>query len=236
MTKRVFIVNSDHLYNKMFKDRGWELVDNIYDADLVQFTGGEDVDPSMYKSQRHPTTFSNPNRDAEETGIYELAQELGLPCAGICRGGQLLNVLNGGSMYQNVDNHGRSGGHEAFLPGPIGYIHVSSTHHQMMIPNEKAEHLVLLAANEAKIKEKMDGKITVRTHMNPMNPEEDCEAVYYHGSNSLCFQPHPEYSGYEKCQDAYFYFINNYLFNNYTIKEIEDDLYINVLGGTAVSM
>ncbi len=43
----------------------------------------------------------------------------------------------------------------------------------------------------------------------------DVEAVYYESTNSLCFQPHPEFSGplYEDCRKVFFSFIENYLFD-----------------------
>jgi gamma-glutamyl-gamma-aminobutyrate hydrolase PuuD len=219
------------LYTQMFMKRGWEIVDDIFDADLVQFTGGDDVSPDLYGIERHPRTFNNPNRDKEEIKIWETAQALGLPTAGICRGGQLLNVLNGGKMWQHVDGHGVSGGHNASLAGPIGHVIVSSTHHQMMIPAEKGEKVILLTANESTFKETMSGNLLVRRHVNKDHPDDDVEAIYYPTTNSLCFQPHPEYQGYEKCQDVYFYFINNYLMEGGVTEEhAVADLYVNMLG------
>jgi gamma-glutamyl-gamma-aminobutyrate hydrolase PuuD len=231
--KRVFIVDTDALYTRMFLKREWEIVDSIYDADLVQFTGGEDVSPSLYGVARHPQTFDNPARDKREQEIWELAQELGLPVAGICRGGQFINVMNGGKMWQHVDNHGISGGHIANLAGPIGHVVVSSTHHQMMIPAETGEKVILLTANESTLKETMHDKLLVRRHVNKDHPDDDVEAIYYPETNSLCFQPHPEYTGFGPCQEVYFYFINNYLMSGgLTANEVETDLYINVLGDT----
>lgn len=58
----------------------------LKEADLVVFTGGEDVDPSMYD---HPTgswTRSNIKRDLAEKKEFEKAKELGIPMLGICRG------------------------------------------------------------------------------------------------------------------------------------------------------
>lgn len=231
--KRVFIVDTDALYTRMFLKRGWEIVESIYDADLVQFTGGEDVSPSLYGVGRHPTTRDNPLRDKEEQELWELAQELGLPVAGICRGGQFINVMNGGKMWQDVDGHGVLGGHIANLAGPIGNVIVSSTHHQMMIPAEGVEKVILLTANEATRKETMHDKILVRQRVTKDHPDDDIEAIYYPETNSLCFQPHPEYTGFGPCQEVYFYFINNYLMNGgLTSEEVTTDLYANVLGDT----
>jgi gamma-glutamyl-gamma-aminobutyrate hydrolase PuuD len=227
MKKRVLIVDSDPLYNKMFIDRDWELVTSIFDADLVQFTGGEDVDPALYGAKRHSATYANPIRDKREIAIYEQAQELGIPCAGICRGGQLLNVLNGGKMYQDVDNHGRA--HQATLQGPVGKVRVSSTHHQMMRPPGKDE-IILLVASESTQKEAMEGNLLIRTKVSKDHPDDDIEAVYFPQTNCLSFQPHPEYSGYEECQNVYFYFLHNYLLGHLNNEETTSDLYMKFLG------
>lgn len=69
------------------------LVDNIEDADIVLFTGGEDVDPSMYKKEKHPRTFSNIKRDEEEMKIFKSIKPHQL-ALGICRGLKLWLTLN----------------------------------------------------------------------------------------------------------------------------------------------
>lgn len=223
--KRVFLVKGDAiaLYAKMFKDRGWEITNNIMEADLVQFLGGSDVSPELYGEKKHPKTFSNPARDKFEQSIYEQALELGLPMAGICRGGQFLHVMNGGKMWQDVDNHMKT--HVASLPGPLGEIEVSSDHHQMMRVNEFSDHVVLLTALESEWLESVteNGEpIATKVHAKT---QDDVEAIYYPITRCLCFQPHPEYPGFSECQQVYFYFIDNYLFANLNDIEVMNDLY-----------
>jgi gamma-glutamyl-gamma-aminobutyrate hydrolase PuuD len=55
----VCIVNSGPEYKYMFESEGWEVTDYIQAADLVQFTGGEDVHPSWYDQTKHPKTHCN---------------------------------------------------------------------------------------------------------------------------------------------------------------------------------
>lgn len=196
MNKKVFIVGQDNLSESMFIKRGWTPVNYIDEnIDLIQFTGGEDVDPSYYKEARHPRTFSNPRRDAAESVIYH--EWVGkVPMAGICRGGQFLNVMNGGKMWQHVDHHGLQGTHEATDLRTGEVFRVTSTHHQMMQPGEWAD--VWLVAKESTVK-----WTAVASYAGDVEP--DYEGIFYPVTNCLCFQPHPEYvSVTHECQELYF--------------------------------
>lgn len=217
MTKRsVYIVAPDMMYIKMFTGRGWVITNNIADADLIQFTGGEDVSPYLYGESMHPATYNNVHRDLEEKAIYQRAEDMAIPMAGICRGGQFLNVMNGGSMWQDVDKHG--GRHDAYILGGLIPVKVSSTHHQMMRPSE--DGMVLMTAGLSTYKEAMDGNTKFRRIMKePITTRDDVEAVFYPETNSLCFQPHPEYGGYAECQDVYFKFIEEYCFGEMDVLE-----------------
>jgi gamma-glutamyl-gamma-aminobutyrate hydrolase PuuD len=179
---KVALVGMDVGIYTMFIKNGWEIVDDPDSADLLQFTGGSDVDPSYYGEERHATTYSDPRRDAYESHIFRSWFGMDKPMAGICRGGQFLNVMCGGSMWQDVDGHATGGDHTAFCLWDKRYYEVTSTHHQMMIPGADAE--LLMVARESTIKSTATG-----VHYNEMFT--DIEAVKY--GNILCFQPHPEY-------------------------------------------
>lgn len=72
-------------------------------CDGFLFTGGHDVDPSMYGAERSRKCGpSNQDRDNLEKKIFEYAISLDLPVLGICRGIQLINVLCGGTLYQDI--------------------------------------------------------------------------------------------------------------------------------------
>lgn len=81
--KKVYVVGPAKGYAKWLANH--VLVDNIEEADIVMFTGGEDVDPSLYGCEKHPTTYSNIKRDLEEKAIFEKVRPDQL-CLGICRG------------------------------------------------------------------------------------------------------------------------------------------------------
>ncbi len=191
--KKVYVLN-DGGVARMFQVNGWTLVDNDLDADLVVFTGGEDVDPSYYGEEKHGATYSNPRRDARESHIFH--QNLDKPKVGICRGGQFLNVMSGGRMWQHVNNHGVRHTHEAITSdGEV--VQVTSTHHQMMRPSDEGE--ILLAAKLSTYKE------TATERHIPRKDEMDVESVFYPKTKSLCFQPHPEYVNIDhECQTLFF--------------------------------
>lgn len=192
---RVNVVGGDFAVVGMFLKNGWTTSLVPDDSNLIVFTGGADVDPALYGEERHPATYSSPKRDSEESHIYH--QWVGkVPMAGICRGGQLLNVLNGGKMWQHINNH--IGKHMAFDHVHEKPVEVTSTHHQMMIPSESGK--VILTASESSVRYTAD-KLS-------SGPFEDVEAVYYKDTKCLCFQPHPEYVNINhECQTLFFEYL-----------------------------
>lgn len=71
--------------------------------DGLLLTGGPDVDPARYGQERHPLTDEG-DAKMEYAELYLAARALedGLPILGICRGCQVLNVVAGGALYQDV--------------------------------------------------------------------------------------------------------------------------------------
>jgi gamma-glutamyl-gamma-aminobutyrate hydrolase PuuD len=198
-SRMVYIVEPSVAYERMFKRNGWELTDIVGEADLVQFTGGEDVSPYLYDEKVHPTTHHNSQRDRKEARVFDLCSHLRIPMAGICRGGQFLNVMCGGKMYQHVNNHAIGGTHMMVYLPTGQMIPVSSTHHQMMRPGWGA--VTLGVASESTFYEHMDGD-----SVNTYHPQrgEDIEALFYPAQRVLCYQPHPEYMEGSECEQVYF--------------------------------
>ena len=80
-TKKVYVVGNQVYYANFITKR--ELVDDINDADIIIFTGGDDVDPSLYNCK--PTTYSNLQRDLAEREEFKKIRPDQL-AVGICRG------------------------------------------------------------------------------------------------------------------------------------------------------
>mgnify|MGYP003145826526 CR=1 FL=1 len=204
---KVFIVSSSPEYERMFIDQGWEVVDSWVKCDMIQFTGGADVSPSLYQEEPHASTYSNPTRDSEEKEIFLRARRKGIPLAGICRGGQFLNVMSGGKMWQDVNNHALVGRHKIHDVWSKEIYEGTSTHHQMIRPS--IEGMLIAYANETTLWKTMENPPFVDSKERLL----DTEVVYYKHTNALCFQPHPEFNNGHQCRRYYFRYILDYLFN-----------------------
>lgn len=80
---KVFVVGGALGYANFLE--GVSLVDNVEDAEVVLFTGGEDVTPSLYGCKKHPTTYSNPSRDKKEKEVFNQIKPNQV-ALGVCRG------------------------------------------------------------------------------------------------------------------------------------------------------
>ncbi len=85
--------------------------------DGLMLAGGADIDPATYGAAAHPeTTGTVPERDACEIAIFHEAVRRDMPVLGICRGMQLINVAQGGTLLQHLPE--RFGHHEHLsVPG-----------------------------------------------------------------------------------------------------------------------
>jgi gamma-glutamyl-gamma-aminobutyrate hydrolase PuuD len=82
-----------------------EIVDTrkIAEYNLIIFTGGEDISPSLYNRSNVHSYGVNEKRDSLEHGIYTVAKGLrGVRMFGVCRGHQLLLALGGCALVQDI--------------------------------------------------------------------------------------------------------------------------------------
>jgi putative glutamine amidotransferase len=184
--RKVYVVGTAKQYSKWLRKH--ELTDNLEEADIVIFTGGEDVDPSLYGCEAHPTTYSNLKRDLYEKEIFEQVKPNQL-CIGICRGSQFLCVMNGGLLIQHVSNHAGVGTHEirSMYHGDKA-CDITSTHHQMQYPfNLSSDDYKILYYSQHRSGFYEGDKVGIP----PCEPE----VVLYHKEGMpkcLAIQGHPE--------------------------------------------
>ena len=185
---KIHVVGGTNYYANWLTD--YEPTKKLEDADLVMFTGGEDVHPSLYHEEVGKYTYTNLQRDLEEKKSYEKARALKLPMIGICRGAQFLCVMNGGKLVQHQENPSFIHDIEC---GFYGNIKITSTHHQAMYPFNLNKYTYSIIGYT---------KGLSKTHLNGKNEEMDvpseCEIVQFYDTNCLCIQGHPEDSMYQR--------------------------------------
>jgi hypothetical protein len=188
--KKVYVVGGDTVYASFIE--GAELVDDIKKADIVLFTGGEDVTPSLYKAKPHRSTYNSPMRDKYEKGQYNKIKPNQL-ALGICRGSQFLCVMNGGKLVQDCKGHAIAGTHP-ISNGEFIY-EITSTHHQMQYPYDLSsnDYTVLYKSHNNLSNSYWEGDGIDAGNMYAYG---EPEIVHYHVKGkpqALAIQGHPEY-------------------------------------------
>lgn len=170
----------------VFRRGGYEISTSLHDAAIVVLTGGQDINPAIYKQRPIPGTYFTADRDQVDQRAVELGLKDGKFMVGICRGAQLINCYNGGSLWQDVDRH--HGTHSVtdlvtkkVLPS------ILSVHHQMMRSGPDGK--LVAVAFESTYKADQNGKISSAGETDHGDPE----VLWYPKTRSLCFQSHPEF-------------------------------------------
>jgi putative glutamine amidotransferase len=85
-----------------------EAVDDVLDTvDGLIFPGGPDIPPSLYGSPPEANSSGERlARDVAEVVLMSAALERELPLLGICRGAELLNVVRGGTLVEQLPDSG----------------------------------------------------------------------------------------------------------------------------------
>ena len=174
------------------------------------FWGGADVDPSLYDRERsNACGASHIDKDKREAQEMKDLIAQGVPIIGICRGAQLLNVVNGGILVQHIEGHAIGREHLCTEVETDRVFSVSSTHHQMMVAHVDGKVLFKDYTN------------TQGVHWDNVNERYDynhvTEVVYYPATKSLCIQPHPEWM---KQDSPFVQWINEFIKNEWNLDPI----------------
>lgn len=183
--------------SRVFEQFGYNVTPNYNEADIVVWTGGEDINPSIYFEKPLPGTYFSKDRDVDDIAMVDRALRDKKFLVGICRGAQLLNCYpNNGSLWQDVD------GHESCHHTIIDEItkekwQVNSVHHQQMIMGPDGE---LVAYTKLAKRKESYGQMwsygdTKRNLDDPVTQLDDLdiEACWYPETRSLCMQFHMEF-------------------------------------------
>ncbi len=165
-------------------------------VDAIVFSGGEDIHPSLYGKEIHPSAHRiDPNRDRHESSLMKAALEANKPLLCVCRGMQLLNVVLGGTLYPDIREARSSSlshwetrkpwksvhpvrvkeGHYAEQVLGKGTIQVNSIHHQAV--DQLGAGLEVVASSpdgipEALVMKDRDNVLAVQWHPEFMAKED----------------------------------------------------------------
>lgn len=158
--------------------------------DALVIWGGEDISPSLYKSEVSRYTWASSElsrRDWVESSAIQEAIKRDIPIIGVCRGAQLVCAMAGGRLIQHVDNHGTS----HYITTFDGKKVVSSSvHHQMMYPFD-VEHELLAWAEKPRSR----GVYIIGDNSSDpsMEAKDEPEIVWFPKIKALGIQGHPEF-------------------------------------------
>lgn len=163
-------------------------------VDGLVIWGGADISPSIYNEPVGPRTGASAElsyRDKIETAAVGAAIKMGIPLIGVCRGAQLLCAMSGGKLVQDVQGHHRD---HPMKTNDGRSIVTTSIHHQMMYPflmDEDKYDLIAWTAPRPLSQTYVGVDVDLMRDFNGMVTEP--EVLYFHNTNALCIQGHPEF-------------------------------------------
>lgn len=169
---------------RMFHEAGCHKADSIKEADLVCFLGGADVNPELYGEHAIRQTSFSKGCDDRDMDAFTEAMLHEKPMFGICRGHQLLAVMNGSKLYQHVDGHaGRPHKIKDLATGEV--VLATSLHHQLVIEDDSVFPLAYSEGHSS-------GRyVTAKSELSS-NAVREVEAAVFPNINALGVQGHPE--------------------------------------------
>lgn len=125
-------------------------------ADLIIFTGGEDINPKLYRQKAPANHYYNNTRDFKELSVLNAVMSGQLKANkvfGICRGLQLINVGLGGTLVYDIETHYGNPHHMYhklyhMTKNPFSFLEtVNSMHHQCIKYIGKSLRQTIMAVN-----------------------------------------------------------------------------------------
>ncbi|MBI4367799.1 MAG: gamma-glutamyl-gamma-aminobutyrate hydrolase family protein [Candidatus Omnitrophica bacterium] len=94
-------------------------------VDGLLIIGGADIPPSFYgERERHKVKPMYRGRTRFDMNLYKMAHRMRIPVFAICYGMQLLNVIYGGTLYQDIQKQIRSAKNHQSRRSPIHTVHL----------------------------------------------------------------------------------------------------------------
>lgn len=192
---KVFVVGGSVGYvNPLLKSDKFvvDLVRDWEEADILWFTGGEDVDPAIYKEPVHPATGYSVRRSYQEDQLIKLSKGTGKLLVGTCRGHQQFHASSGGILIQHTNRH--AGSDHLVKDVRTGKVigPVTSAHHQAVLATEGVAMEILLTTPEIVATTQQIGADNDKGFVE-VPIEQEIEAAFWPSINALGIQGHPEW-------------------------------------------
>lgn len=185
--KLVYVPDGQNGYCSWLKQLDIHVTNDPNKADILLLSGGEDINPAIYKQKRGRLTgYPNEARDRFEIEAYNRFKEQGKPIIGVCRGSQLCCALQeGGALVQHMQH---SGMHPVITNDGRKMSSNSYHHEQMLLRDINTDNYELLAWAETPSSIHL-GENDIDYDFGP--DYKDPEVVLFQG-HILSIQPHPE--------------------------------------------
>lgn len=172
---------------------------NTLDALIIG--GGDDISPEHYNGDINNANKIDPGRDLLEIEWINKALERNIPLLGICRGAQLINVVLGGNLYQDIRSLRR---YTYNRPGLLPTKQVRLLPDSQLAKICNKVHLRVNSLHSQAIK-------TVGTDLQVVgwDLDEITQAVESNKNRIIGVQWHPEYLIYLPSQFAFFRWLVN---------------------------
>jgi putative glutamine amidotransferase len=160
----------------------------ISGLDGLLVPGGADVDPALYSEERHPRCgISCAQDDAYDMALIREAVKQKKPILAICRGMQLVNVVFGGTLYQDIPCQYGGKLYHSMLRGGVENYHMAT-----FDPNSKIGKIIggeakINSSHHQAVKDVAKGFKIVGKAPDGIN-----EAMEDESGQILCVQWHPE--------------------------------------------
>lgn len=159
--------------------------------------GGDDIDPALYAGVDDGTGSYDRQRDRFEAGVLEDALNRGTPVLGICRGAQLLNVVLGGSLHQDVRGMRRyTSNRRTVLPRKTVNIEADTRLHRLF----RSDEFKVNSLHHQAIDRLGEGMRLAATDLDELVQAVECANSRFR----VGVQWHPEYLFYQERQRRLF--------------------------------
>ncbi len=165
--------------------------------DALVIGGGDDISPEHYGADINERVRLDPERDQLEIDWIKKALARGIPLLGICRGAQLINVVFGGSLHEDI-RHLRK--HTYNRPGllPTKQVRLDPSSHLAALCRKN--HLRVNSLHHQAIKVPGEGLQVVGQDLDDLVQAIESSE----GKPIIGVQWHPEYLFYLPAQYAIF--------------------------------